>query len=116
MSGHHPPPGMPHRHSAHPASWVADFAHLQVPERGLDGAANEALVGLPRGHIRWSDGRVLVQEFGHGRIGLWRAAFRCLLEQPAELDVGLLLGLGGGLEADLAPGERVGPDVHGDAK
>jgi phosphate transport system substrate-binding protein len=23
MSGHHPPPGMPRRHSAHPASWVA---------------------------------------------------------------------------------------------
>ncbi len=33
-------------------------------------------------------------------------------EQPAELDVRLLLGLGGGLEADLPLGNRIDPGVH----
>jgi hypothetical protein len=38
------------------------------------------------------------------------------LQQPAEFDARLLLGLGGGLEADLAPGERIGSDVYGDTE
>jgi len=71
------------------------------------------LVGLPRGHVPLRDCRVLVEQLRDGGVGLGRAAFGCFLEQPAELDVGLLLGLGGGLEADRAPGERVGPGVHG---
>jgi hypothetical protein len=33
---------------------------------------------------------------------------------PAELDMQLLFGLDGGLEAYRAPGERVGPGVYGD--
>ncbi len=36
--------------------------------------------------------------------------------EPAELDAGLLLRFGRGLEADGTPGERVGPDVDGDAE
>ena len=44
--------------------------------------------------------------------GLGSAAFRGLLEQSAELDVCLLLGLGGGLEADLPLGDRIDPGVH----
>ena len=50
----------------------------------------------------------------HGRARLGRAAFGRFLEQPAELDVRLLLGLDGGLEADRPPGERIDPGVHGD--
>ena len=90
--------------------------YLQVPQSGLDGAADESLICLPRGHIPRSDRRVLVQQLGHGSVRLGRAAFRRFLEQSAKLDVGLLLGLGGGLEADLAPGERIGPDVYGDTE
>jgi hypothetical protein len=37
-----------------------------------------------------------------------------VFEQPAELDARLLLGLGGGLEADRPPGKRIHPGVHGD--
>lgn len=91
---------------------AANLPHLQVPEGGLDRAADEPLVGLPFGYVPGCDGRVLVQEPGHGRIRLWRAAFRCFLEQPAELDAGLPLGLGGGFEADLPLGDRIDPGLH----
>ena len=43
------------------------FRTCMVPEGGLDGAADESLVGLPRGHVPWRDRCVLVQELGHGR-------------------------------------------------
>jgi len=92
---------------------AADFPHLQVPEGGLDGAADESFVGLPRGHVPLCDRCVLVEQLRDGGVGLGRAAFGSFLQQPAELNVGLLLRLGGGLEADRAPGERVGPGVHG---
>ena len=36
----------------------------------------------------------------------------CFLEQPARLDVGLLLGLGGGLEADLPLVNGIDPGVY----
>jgi hypothetical protein len=36
-------------------------------------------------------------------------AVGCLLEQPAELDVGVPLGLGGVFEADLPLGQRIAP-------
>jgi hypothetical protein len=51
-----------------------------------------------------------------GHAGLGGAAFGCFLEQPAELDVGLLLGSDRGFQADRAPGERVGPGVHVDTE
>ena len=60
--------------------------------------------------------RVLIQERRDGRGGLGGAALGGILEQPAELDARLLLCLGRGLEADGTPGERVGPDVYGDAE
>jgi hypothetical protein len=44
------------------------------------------------------------------------AALGGFLQQPAEFDARLLFRLGGGLEADLAPGERIGPDVYGDTE
>jgi len=53
-------------------------------------------------------------ELCDGDAGLGRAAFGRFVEQPTELDVRLLLGLDGGLEPDRAPGERIGPGVHGD--
>jgi hypothetical protein len=56
--------------------------------------------------------RVFVKELGHGGARLGRAALSCLPEQPAELDVRLLLGRGGGLEADLPLGNRIDPGVH----
>jgi hypothetical protein len=56
----------------------------------------------------------LIQQLGHGGIGLGSAAFGCFLEQPAELDMGLLLGIDRRLQADRAAGERLGPGVHGD--
>jgi hypothetical protein len=87
-----------------------------VPEGRLDGAADEAIVGLPRGYVPWSDQRVLIQERRDGRGGLGGAALGGILQEPAELDARLLLGLGRGLEADGTPGERVGPDVDGDAE
>ena len=90
--------------------------YLQVPQSGLDGAADESLVGLPRGHVPWSDRRILVQELRDGRGGLGGTALGGFLQEPAEFDVRLLLRLGGGLEADLAPGERIGPDVYGDTE
>jgi hypothetical protein len=90
----------------------ADLPHLDMPQSGLDGAADEALVGLPRGHVPRGDQRVLIQELRDGRIGLWRTAFRCFLEQSAELDVGLLLGPGRGLEANLPLGDRIDPGLH----
>jgi hypothetical protein len=70
--------------------------------------------GAPCGHVPRGDRRVLVQEFGHGRVGLGRAALGCFFQQPAELDMGLLLGLDGGLQPDRAPGDRIGPGVHPD--
>ena len=91
---------------------AANLPHLQVPEGGLDSAADESLVGLPGGHVPRRDGRVLVQEPGHRRVGLRRPAFGCFLEQPAQLDVGLPLGLGGGLEADPPLGDRIDPGIH----
>ena len=94
----------------------ADLPHLKVAQGRLDGAADESLVGLPRGYVPLRDGRVLVQELRDGRVGLGSSALRGFLQQPAEFDVRLLLSLGGGLEADLAPGERINPDIHGDTK
>ena len=72
---------------------AAHLPHLHVPQGGLDGTADEPLVGLPRGHVPLRDRRVLVHELRHGRARLGRAAFGCFLEQPAELDARLLLGL-----------------------
>jgi hypothetical protein len=95
---------------------AADLPHLDMPQSGLDGAADETLVGLPRGHVPRGDQRVLIQERRDGRGGLGGAALGGVLQQPAELDAGLLLRLGRGLEADGTPGERVGPDVDGDAE
>ena len=66
-------------------------------------------VCLPLGHVPWSDRRVLLQELRDGRGGLGGATLGGFLQQPAEFDARLLLGLGGGLEADLAPGERSVP-------
>jgi hypothetical protein len=83
--------------------------YLKVSQGGLDGAADGSLVGLPRGHIPRCDRSVLVKELGHGGVGLGRAAFGCIPEQPAQLDVRLLLGLSGGLEADLPLGDRIDP-------
>ena len=91
---------------------AAHLPHLHGPEGRLDRAADESLVGLPRGHVPRRDRRVLIQQLGHGGIRLGSAAFRRFLEQPAQLDVGLLLGLGGGLEADLPLGDRIDPGVH----
>ena len=68
---------------------AAHLPHLHVPQGGLDRTADESLVGLPRGHVPLRDRRVLVQERRHGRARLGRAAFRCFLEQPAELDAEL---------------------------
>ena len=93
---------------------AAHLSHLHRPEGGLDGAPDEPLVGLPRGHVPLRDGCVLVHQLRHGGAGLGRSALGCLLEQPAELDLRLLLGLDGGLEANRPPGERIGPGVHGD--
>ena len=70
--------------------------------------------GLPCGHVPLSDLRVLVHQLRHGGTGLGRSTLGCFLKQPTELDLGLLFGLDGGLEADRAPGERIGPGVHGD--
>ena len=42
----------------------------------------------------------------------WRSTAGSAWARPAELDVGLLLGPGGGLEADLALGDRIDPGVH----
>ena len=94
----------------------ADLPYLQVPQGGLDGAADEPLVGLPGGHVPRDDRRVLVQELRDRRGGLGGTTLGGFLQQPAEFDVRLLLRLGGRLEADLAPGERVGPDVYGDTE
>jgi hypothetical protein len=49
---------------------AADLPHLDMPQSGLDGAADEALVGLPRGYVPRSDQRVLIQELCDGRGGL----------------------------------------------
>ena len=87
-----------------------------MTQGGLDGAADESLVGLPRGYVPLRDRRVLIQELRDSRVGLGSAALGGFLQQPAEFDMRLLLGLGGGLEADLAPGERIDADIHGDTK
>jgi len=42
----------------------------------------------------------------------WRSAAGSAWARPAELDMRLLLGLDGGLEADLALGDRIDPGVH----
>ena len=94
---------------------AADLPHFDMSQSGLDGTADEALVGLPRGHVPRSNQRVLIQECRDGGGGLRGAALGSILKQPAELDARLPLGLGGGLEADGTPGERIGPDVYGDA-
>ena len=59
---------------------AADLPHLDMPQSGLDGAADETLVGLPRGYIPWGDERVLIQELRDGRDGLRGAALRGILQ------------------------------------
>src|SRR5271170_5555089 len=86
------------------------FRTSRWPRAGLMGAADESLVGLPRGYVPLRDRRVLLQELRDGRVGLGGATLAGFLQQPAEFDVRLLLGLSRGLEADLAPGERIDAD------
>ena len=43
-----------------------DLAHLPGPERGLDGAADVAEVGLQRGHVPPGDRNVRVEQLGDG--------------------------------------------------
>jgi hypothetical protein len=59
---------------------AADLPHLDMPQSGLDGAADEALVGLPRGHVSRGDERVLIQELRDGRGGLRGAALGGILQ------------------------------------
>ncbi len=59
---------------------AADLPHLDMPQSGLDGAADEALVSLPRGYIPRGDERVLIQELRDGRGGLRGAALRGILQ------------------------------------
>jgi len=87
---------------------------LQVAEGGLDGAPDEALVGLPGGYVPFGDRGVLVHQPRHGRVRLGRAAFGCFLEKSAEFDLRLEPALDRGPEADLLPGERIGSGVHRD--
>jgi hypothetical protein len=54
----------------------------------------------------------VIAALGQSGVRLGSAAFRRFLEQPAQLDVGLLLGPGSGLKADLPLGNRIDPGIH----
>ena len=90
----------------------AYLPHLHGPDCRGDGPADVPEVALPGGQISTGDRKVLVEQLGHGDIGFGRTAFGRFLQQPAEIEVRLLLGPDGGLEANCAAGERVGPGVH----
>jgi len=92
----------------------AYLPYLQVAQGGLDGAPDEALVGLPRGYVPFGDRGVLIHQPCHGRARLGRAALGRFLEEPAQLDLRLQLVLDRGPEADLLPGKRIDPAVYGD--
>ncbi len=91
---------------------AADLADFPGPERGLDGAADVAEVGLRRGHVPPGDRYVLVEQLGDGdfRVGLPSRSRE--LEKPAELDLRLDPGLAGLAEPELAAGQRVLPGVY----
>ena len=90
---------------------AADLADLQVPERRLDHPPDVSLIRLPRRQVPVGHLGVLVHELGHGRVRLWLAARRGLLEQLAELDLRRPFGLTGLPQADLAARQRIGPSV-----
>jgi hypothetical protein len=91
---------------------AADLAYFPDPERGLDGAADVAEVGLFRGDVSPCDRHVRVEQLGDGdaRVGLPSCPRE--LEQPAELDLRLDLRPASLPEPDLAAGQRVLARVH----
>ena len=65
---------------------AAHLPHLHRPEGGLDGAADEPLVGLPRGHVPLRDRRVLVHQLRHGGAGLGvRPSEASLSSRPSSM-------------------------------
>jgi hypothetical protein len=93
----------------------ADLTEFHRPERRHDGAPDIALISLPCGEIQLRDGHVPGEDVRDPDVGVRTAPLCRLLQQPAENNPCLLLGLCGLPVPERPAGQRVSPNVNVDA-
>jgi len=90
----------------------AELPQFHLTQRGQDRAPDIALVGFPSGWVELGDRHVLLQQVGKGGAGLRPPPDGRLLQQLAQQDQGLLLGLRRLPMPQLSAGQRIGARVY----